>query len=442
MRRICFRLVITLLAISTLSAKSFAQDTLKLTLNEALEIAMSENLTVMVAEKEIIKSGYAKKGAYAALFPKIDLSGNYQRTIAKQTMFFAGQSMKIGTDNTWSGGVGAGMPLVSPTLWSSLKISGMDVELSVEKARESKINLIDEVQQTYYSILMAKASYGVLKENYDNAVRNYNNIKAKYNEGRVSKYDMITADVNVKNSEPSLYDAQNNINLLLWKLKAVIGLDLNQEISCEGELIDYKEMLTNVSNSGDVNLANNSTLKQLEMQLGILDQTYKMQIAQYYPSLNLSFAYQFTSMNDHFRLGEYMWSPYSVAGISLAIPIFSGGQRRNALKQTKVQREQLELQTESAARDLEVAVKQTLNSMNTSVKQYEAALNSIEGAQTGYEISEKRYEVGSGTILEMDASRVALLSSKLNLYTAVYSYLVGKSSLEKIIGNQIVNNKN
>ncbi len=438
MRRNWFRLAITLLAISTLSANSFAQDTLKLTLDQALEIAMSENLTVMVAEQEITKSGYAKKGAYAALYPQIELSGSYQRTIAKQTMYFADQAMKIGTDNTWSGGVGAGMALISPTLWSSLKISDMDIELSVEKARESKINLIDEVQQTYYGVLMAKASYNVLKENYDNAVRNYNDIKAKYNEGRVSKYDMITAEVNVKNSEPSLYEAQNNITLLLWKLKAVIGLDLNQEISCLGELTDYKEMLTNVTTNTEVSLAENTTLKQLEMQLGILDQTYKTQLAQYYPSLDLSFAYQFIAMSDNFKFSEYMWNPYSVGGLTLTIPIFSGGQRKNALKQTKVQQEQLKLQTESAARDLEVAVKQTLSSMETSIKQYDAALSSIEGAQAGYEISEKRYEVGSGTILEMDSSRLALLNSKLNLYQSVYSYLVGKSSLEKIIGDQLV----
>src|SRR5574344_3172555 len=58
-----------------------------ITLDQALQIALSENTSVKVADKEIERSGYAKKGTYASLFPQIDLTGAFQRTIKKQVMY-------------------------------------------------------------------------------------------------------------------------------------------------------------------------------------------------------------------------------------------------------------------------------------------------------------------------------------------------------------------
>ena len=64
-----------------------AEDPVVITLEQALEIALSENVSVKVADLEIKRTEYAKKGAYAALFPQIDLTGSYQRTIKKQVMY-------------------------------------------------------------------------------------------------------------------------------------------------------------------------------------------------------------------------------------------------------------------------------------------------------------------------------------------------------------------
>src|SRR5574344_1994131 len=64
-----------------------ASDTTFLTLDQALQIALSENVSVKVADKEIERLDYAKKGTYASLFPQVNISGAYQRTIKKQVMY-------------------------------------------------------------------------------------------------------------------------------------------------------------------------------------------------------------------------------------------------------------------------------------------------------------------------------------------------------------------
>lgn len=413
-----------------------AQDTLQLTLDKALEIALSESLTLKVADMEIKKSEYAKKGTYSALFPQIDFSFNYQRAIKKQTMYMGDQSFQIGRNNTWSTGFSAAMPLVNVSLWKSLQITGMNVELAIEKAKSSKEDLIDQVQQAFYTALLAKDSYDVYKENYDNAVRNYEEVKSKYANDRTSKFEVIRSEVTMQNAETSVYDSQNSIILAEWKLKALLGIDLQIPIVCLGNLTDYKETLAEYVDP-NASIENNSTIKQFEIQERILEKTYKMQIAKYYPTLNLSLNYQWMAMSENFKFSQYIWSPYSTGGIGITIPIFSGGKRYHDVKQAKVQMEQLALQKEDAIRNLEVGVKQAVNSMETCLKQYNAANKSLEGAQLGYEIALKRYEIGSGTLLELQDSQLALLRSKLTLNQAIYSYMMAKSSLEKVLGTSL-----
>lgn len=426
--------IVAIVSLFALGVPSFAQDTLKLTLQDALEIALSENLTVKVADMEIKRTEYAKKGTYASLFPQIDFSFNYQGAIKKQTMFMGDQSFQIGRDHTWSTGFSLGMPLVSVPLWKSLKITGMDVELSVEKARASRQDLVDQIKQTFYTTLLANDSYEVYKENYENTLEDLEDVKKKYENGKAAKFDLIRAEVNVQNAIPAMYDAQNSVTLALWKLKALMGVDLNLNIACVGNLTDYKNELADADMHASVDLGNNSTLKQLDIQREMLQKSHEINIAKYYPSLNLSVNYQWLAMENNLKFGDYMWNPYSTAAISLAIPIFSGGQRFHAVKQTKVQKQQLDLQIENAQRELEVGVRSALSSMQTCKEQHLAAAKSIEGAEAGYEIAQKRYEIGSGTLLELNDAQLALLQARLYVNQSIYNYLVAKSTLDKLLG--------
>lgn len=444
MRKGILKLVLSLCA-GVIGVQAFAQDTLHLTLNDALKIALSENRTLKIADMEVIKKGYARKGTYASLFPQIDFSTNYQRTIKKQVLVMGDQSITIGTDNTWSTGFSASMPLVNVPLWKSVQITGQDVELAVEKARGSKIDLIEQVKQSFFAVLLAKDSYEVYKENFLTAIENLKVVKDKYSAGKTSRYDLLTAEVAVRNAEPNMYSAQGNIVVTLWQLKAVLGLDLNNEIVCDGNLKDYENELALLAESNIVldedalSLTKNSTLKQLEIQDAQLHKTYQSQLAKYYPTLSGTISYNWNAMTNTFKFNQFNWTPYSVAGISLNIPIFSGGQRYYALKQTKVQREQMALQIAEARKNLEVSITQSLSNLETSTKQYEAAKKSIESAEQGNAIAQKRYEIGSGTLLEMQNSQLALMQSRLNLNSSIYNYLVTKSSLDKILGISIDN---
>jgi outer membrane protein TolC len=463
---------------------TMAQEPLVLDLDKALEIAMSENPTVKVADREIEKKKYAQKGAYAALFPQINLGGDYSRTLKKQVMYMDGafdmtsmmlptfngieqtfvsqvpgykpgtllesiiaasppvdassgdEGISIGRDNNWSIGFNVGMPLINTALWKSLSISAVDVELAVEQARASKIDMENQVKKCFYGALLANDSYRVFKESYDNAMANYEDIKLKFDQGLVAEYDLIRANVSVKNIEPNLLQAENATILAKWQLKALLGMDLDMSIECAGRLADYQPEMFADYLSINTALDDNSTLKQLDLQAGLLRHTLDVQKADFLPTLSLSGLYQWTSMNNDFRFADYRWNPYSMVGLSLTVPIFAGGSRLNKVKQTQVSILQLKLQRDDAERNLQLAVRQYVDNMKTCIKRFDAAQKGVEQAERGYSIARKRYDTGSGTLLETNDAELAMTQARLNFNQAIYDYMTAKSELEKILGKQ------
>lgn len=408
---------------------------LMLTLDQALEIALSESNTIKIADMTIEKSGYAQKGSYAALYPNVSVSGAYQRTLLKQVMVMdmGGQAMeiKVGRDNNISASASASMPLVNAQLWESLKLSALDVEMAVEQARSSKIGMVKQVKQAFYAVLLAQKSHEVVGQVYENARKNYEKTEQRFNVGKVSEVERLRAQVTMMNAEPNVSSAENAVLLATWQLKAVMGIDLETEVQVVGDLNDYTEqMLTPYVSEEDI--SSNSSLMQLDIQDRMLESTLRMQKKQYLPTLAASINYNYSAMGDD----ELRWFPSSTAALSLSIPVFDGFQKHNAIKQTKVTRNMLALQREDAERNLRIAIRNFNDQMALCIKNYQAANATVEIAQKSYDISEKMYEVGKATMVELNDAQVALQQAQLTQAQAVYNFMVTKASLDELIGKE------
>ena len=419
---------------------------LVLTLEQALEIALSENPTIKIADQQIEIKRYAKQGTYASLYPQIDATASYQRVIKKQTMSmdFGGQTqtIKVGSDNSFNGGITLGMPVVNAQLWQSLKVSALDVELAVEQARSSRIDMVEQVTKAYYGILLAKQSYDLYQRVYDNAVDNHDIVKKKFDVGSVSEYDLIRSNVSVQNALPNVIEAEYTVTLALWQLKALLGIDLQRNIDVTGSLMDYVHALDKSYDISQLNLENNTTLKQLDVQEQMLEHAVKITKLANVPSLSLNAAYLYTALGNEGKFfNKGAWNPYSYAGLQLNIPIFAGNKRRAATREAKLNLANIQLQRENIERQLRVGIVQYLNNMQSSVKKYHASAATVDQAQRGYDIAVKRYDVGRGTLVDIDNSQVALTQAELQRNQSIYNFLTAKVSLDKVLGDYNFDNK-
>lgn len=408
-----------------------AQDTLRITLQDAVRIALSDNPTIKVAGQEILLKKEARREAYAGLFPEASLVGSYSRAIKKQSFAMMGEVIEVGTDNTYSGGLSVSLPVFAPALYKSISLTSTDVNLAVEKSRASRLDMVNQVTKAFFQLLLAQDSYEVLLKSYKQSEDNYNVVKAKYEQGTVSEYDKISADVQMRSLKPTVVSARNGVNLANLQLKVLMGMESDVKVAVEGNLKDYEMSMFTMPRPD--NLTNNSTLKQLELNALQLKQTLKLQYTNFMPTLSASFQYMYTSMNDNFKFKEYDWRPYSTIGLNLSIPLFKGS-NFTQLKQTRIQMKQLEENRINTERQLTMQATGYLDNMAASTEQVVSNKEAVFQAEKGRTIAEKRYEVGKGTILELNSSEVALTEAQLTYNQSIYDYLVAKADLDLVLG--------
>ena len=243
--------------------------------------------------------------------------------------------------------------------------------------------------------------------------------------------------MNAKNIKPNLIQAQNAYNLASLSLKALMGIDMEQEITVSGSLFDYEQSLYSELLRIDTALDSNSDLKKFDIQNEQLRKTMELYKAQYLPTIAITGNYVYMSMNNDFKFGDYKWNPYSTIGISISIPIFDGFKKANDIRQAKASLIQMEWQREDIVRNLQLAINNNINNMTNYVEQIFSTKDVFEQARKGYEISTKLYDTGMGTLLDVNTSQLGMVQARLAFTQAIYNFLASKADLDKTLGIEI-----
>ena len=418
-----------------------AQDTLTVSLQKAIEISMSKSPTIKVANKEIARIDYSKKERLSALFPSISGSGSYSRTFSKSKSVISMNNvpmiLEFGVDNSFSAGVSASLPIIAPTLWATLKMNEYDAQLALESARSSKISLVNQIKKAYYGILLSQDSYDVFQRSYKNSFENANVIKNKYKQGTVSEYEWIRSDVQVKNAESNLTSAESAVRMSKLQLKLLMGLDMVVKIKVLGKLSDletekYSEFMKVDTGAID----KNSDLIQFDLKSKQLDQSLKIQQSAWLPTLGASINYSYNSMGNDVQKIFNGYTNYSAsgAGLSLSVPIFQGGSKYFKFKQIQIQQDELKIQRENLKRSVDLQVINSIDNIKKSIKKIESNKDGLKQAEKALSISQKMYEVGVATYLDLNNTELAYINSGLSYNQSIFDYLSAKADLEKLLG--------
>lgn len=433
-------LIAVLLFAVTVNAQEIGTDAvLKLTLDDALQIALSENPTIKVAEQQIEVKKISKDEAWQALLPSFDFNGTIQYTVLAAVMKLNGMEFKMGQDNTstWNGQFQVSLPLFAPTVYATMNLTKSDLDNAVEQSRSSKLDLVNQVTKAYYQVILAQDSYDVLCKSLEQAEKNFNVVKSLYELGGTSEYDKISAEVQFRSLNPTVIQARNAVTLAKLQLMVLMGIDPGTEIEIEGSLEDYEDQLyTEALGAGSYSLANNTNIRQLKLSETMLNQSLRVQKMNFLPTLALSGSYAFQSLyNEDWNVFDYAWAQSSSIVLSLSVPIFRMG-NFTKIRSTKLQISQLSENIGYTEKQLNMQVRSYVDNMKANAEQVASNREAIEQAEKGREIASKRYEIGKGTILELNNSEVSLTQAKLTYSQSIYNYLAAKADLDKVLGDE------
>ncbi|WP_302614751.1 TolC family protein, partial [uncultured Bacteroides sp.] len=349
-----------------------AADTLTLTLDRAVEIALDENPTMKVAAEEVALKKVARKEAWQSLLPDASIAGALDHTVKAAEMKLNDMSFKMGQDgtNTVNGGLSINLPLFVPGVYRAMSMTKTDIELAVEKSRASKQDLVNQVSKAYYQLMLAQDSYEVLQGSYKLAEDNYNVVNAKYQQGSVSEYDKISAEVQMRSIKPNLISAANAVNLAKLQLKVLMGVTADVEIKINDSLTNYETaMFANQLRDEEINLDNNTTMKQLDLNMKLLEKNVKSLKTNFMPTLSMSFSYKYQSLyNPNINIFDYAWSNSSNLMFNLSIPLYKAS-NFTKVKSARIQMRQLDWNRIDTERKLNMQIVNCRNNMAASTEQ-------------------------------------------------------------------------
>lgn len=453
---------VAILASATAAAREATQaDTLVLSLDSCIAIALDANPTIKVADLEVKRIDLTKKSTIAQLLPNISFGAQYSRTLAKQTMYMSmdgfgggagddtdtpesrvesGRSrsdngIKVGLDNSWSLGFNGSLPLIAPQLWATLKLNDEQILASVESARSSRLDMIKEVKNAYYGLLLADDSYRVVKENYDMASYTAEQYRRRFEIGTASQYDTLRTSVAVKNIEPQLTQAEIAIRQSRLLLAMLMGIDTAPVITPATRLADYESTMYADVLAIDPSISDNPDLRLLDIQRRQAEQAVKVNKLAFVPTLALTANYSWTSMSNGklFGAGD-RWSPYSSVGLALSVPLFEGGGRYNSVKQSQIQARELDFQRDNLRRSIQMQVDVAMDNIQLNVKQIASSTESVRQAEEAYRIICESFDLGTASYLDRRDSELQLTQSRMAYLQAIYNYLTARADLENLLG--------
>ena len=433
---------VPLLAVACIIWAGEAKDTLTLTLQEAIGIALSDNPTVKVADKDVELKKVASRETWQSLLPEASVGVALDHTIQAAEMKLNDMSFKMGYDgsNTMNAGLTISLPLFVPGVYKAMQMTKTDIELSVEKSRASRQDLVNQVTKAYYQLLLAQDSYEVMKRSYALSEENYEVVSAKYEHGKVSEYDKISAEVQMRSIKPSMVSAGNAIRLAGLNLKVLMGINSDLQIKIMDSLAAHENAMYEASDDyRGTSLEGNSTLRQMELSMKMLNKNIQTQRMNFLPTLGMNFTYNYQSLyNKNIRVFDYDWAGSASLMFNLSIPIYRAG-NFTRMKTAKLKLNQLEWNRADVERKISMEAESYRNNMDASSEQVMSNKENVKQAEKALSIAEKRYEVGNGTILELNSSQMSLTQAKLVYNQSIYDYLVAKADLDKVLGKGIFN---
>lgn len=428
-----------------LGAMGVDTDSIPISREECIDIALSQSPTIRIADMEVKRVNYSKRETIGNLLPQIGFSLSYQRSIELQTirMNMGGQSqkLKMGSDNTWNTGFSLSLPIIAPTLWKAISISDTQIAQNLESARSSRLELVNQINKAYYALMLAISSKDVIKQNYDIAKYTAEVFKKQFEQGTASEYDVLRSEVQVKNIEPSLLDADISVRQCQLSLNVLMGIDdalnLYPTVTMEDMQEDMYGYLLETKN-----LAGNSSLRSLELQQKMASQNVAMKKLAWIPTLGASFNLNWLSLSNGPMFKDVDFSPYSSLGVSLSLPIFSGGTKWYQLKQAQVQQTELELQKENLVNSLNMQVDLALDNINRQAKQIDSSKEGVRQAKKAHDIMLKSFQIGAASYLQLQDSELANSSAQLSYLQSIYNYLISTSELDLLLGKDNAINVN
>jgi outer membrane protein TolC len=412
-----------------------------LTVQDCVGMALDRNFSIVNAREGVRESQGAQLAAISGLAPHITSGGSFSRRIqGPQEFYVAEWDLTFETDrlssDTYSYNIQATQNLLSVRDWANVSSAGHSVRSSRYLLQLARQTVAYQVKAQFYELLKATKLAEVSQAAMELSLDELRRANALFEVGSVAKGDVLKAKVRVSQSELELIAAENRVKLERSRLAKMMGLSVDAPVDIVEDM-GAETPGVEVDNPIPVALKRRpDVLAARENLKGAKASRFASKAARL-PSVYSSLQYSWSDNSfpetwDAHRK-NYSWN----VRLGLSLPIFDGLSIAASVKQATARAAMMDNEMRETELQAALEVKEALLVLDEATKRIAAAKSGLASAEEDYRLSRERYDVGSGTMLELLDAEVSLSRARSSYVEALASLRMAEALLEKATGQPV-----
>ena len=417
-----------------------------LTLNEAIAYGLTNNRSIINADRDIQKAKKDRWKTIASGLPQISSEVNYQNFLEMPVSlvpaeFFGGNpgefsELTFGTEQNMIGSLKVEQLVFDGSYLVGLEASRVYLSISENLFEKTHLEIKKLITNLYSNALLAKYNIIFLEKNKASLEENFVEIHQLFKNGFEEEESVEQIQLSLAQTNSRLKYAKNLLHIQEDMLKFVIGYPIDSPLKLADELDDiFNEDLYFISLPNTDDIQNNIDIRIADNNVKAEALLLKLEKSKALPKVNAFINRTYTGNSNDFTFADsdQKWYGSSLLGLNVKIPIFSSLGRNASTQKAKISLDQAKTQLEETQYKIRIEVDAALSDYQLSIDNYYTEKENLRLAESIERKNQTKFYEGMVQSFELRMAQLQLYTAQSNFVAAIQQVITNKLALETLL---------
>jgi outer membrane protein len=411
---------------------------------QCIEYANKNNLQVKNALLAIKSQEAINKEVTASAFPTLNATVGTMDYLKLPVSLLPGEifgqpagsyiPVKFGTKYNANASLQLQQLLFDGQVFVALQARRTTIAMQQKTAEVTEEMIKTNIHKIYYQLVVSKTQIGLLDANIERLQKLEHDSKELYKNGFVEKLDLDKIAVQIANLQTEKLKALNGIELGYIGLKTLIGMPVADTLVLTDK-ISEDQIKTDIAANQDYQYTDRKEFQAVSLGKKLNEYNIKRYQLSYLPTIAMSGAYTKNAQRNQFTFfkgGD--WFTTSFIGLNISAPIFDGFARKARITKAKIDLQQTENQLQNLKITIDAEVTQAKMNFATAINTLNYQKKNMQLAESVFAQTKKKYEIGTGSNMEITGAQTDLVTAQTNYIGALYGAIIARVDYLKATG--------
>jgi len=341
---------------------------------------------------------------------------------------------QFGTKYSTTAGISLSQILFDGQVFVGLQARSTTLNWKAKNAEVTEEIIKTNIHKVYYQLVVSKTQIELLDANIDRIKKLQHDTKVMYDNGFAEKLDADKITVQLTNLQSEKVKVLNTISNGYYGLKVLMGMPVTDELVLT-DTLSYDQIRDGLLEASMYSYEDRKEYQFAELGKKLNEYNIKRYKLSQIPTLSLNGNYAKNAQRDKFNFfNKDSWYTISSVGLNLSIPIFNGFFTKSKIQQAQIELQKTENQIDALKLSIDNEVATAKNNFRSAISTLDFQKENMTLAERVYEQTKKKYEVGTGSQLEITNAQTDLKAAQTNYITALYDAIIAKTDFLKATG--------